>query len=88
MWEIIEYAKSHGYRELDLGRSALDHEGLLRFKDHLGARRMIFDYQRYPAGSDVASTKNLGLRICNQVLARMPERFLVSLGELLYRHAG
>ncbi len=88
MWEIIEYAKSHGYRELDLGRSALDNEGLLRFKDRLGARRMTLDYQRYPSRSAVASTKDLGLRIGNRVLARMPKWFLVSLGELLYRHAG
>jgi len=88
MWEIIEHAKSNGYRELDLGRSSLDHKGLLRFKDHLGAQRVIFDYQRYPAGSGVASPKKLGLRMGNWVLARMPEWLLVSLGELLYRHGG
>ncbi len=88
MWEIIEHAKSNGYRELDLGRSALDHKGLLRFKDHLGAQRVILDYQRYPAGSGVASPKKLGLRMGNWVLARMPEWLLVSLGELLYRHGG
>lgn len=88
MWEIIEYAKGHGYRELDLGRTALHNEGLLRFKDRLGARRMTLDYQRYPARPSVASTKNLGLRMGKRVLAGMPEWFLVSLGELLYRHAG
>jgi Acetyltransferase (GNAT) domain len=63
MWEIIEHAKNHGYRELDLGRSALDHKGLLRFKDHLGAQRTIFDYRRHPADSGLASPKNLGLRM-------------------------
>jgi len=88
MWEIIEHAKSHGYRELDLGRSALDQEGLLRFKDNLGARRIPLDYQRYPPCSAVASPKNLGLRAGNWMLARMPEWLLVPVGELLYRHTG
>jgi hypothetical protein len=88
MGEIIEHAKSHGYRELDLGRTALEHEGLLRFKDHLGAQRVPLVYRRYPADSGVASPKNLRLRMGNWVLARMPERLLVPLGELLYRHAG
>ena len=88
MGEIIEHAKGHGYRELNLGRTALDHEGLLRFKDHLGAQRMPLVYRRYPAESGVASPKNLRLRIGNWALARMPERLLVPLGELLYRHVG
>jgi GNAT acetyltransferase-like protein len=88
MWEIIEHAKTHGYRELDLGRSALDQEGLLRFKDNLGAQRMILDYQRYPAGAGVTSPKKLGLRMGNWVLARTPDWLLVSVGELLYRHSG
>jgi hypothetical protein len=88
MYEIIEHAKSHRYRELDLGRSALNQEGLLRFKDHLGALRMPIDYQRYPHCSSVISPKNPGLRVGNWVLARMPEWLLVPVGELLYRHAG
>src|SRR5260370_42397791 len=69
MWGIIEYAKSHGYRELDLCRSAPDHEGLLRFKDRLAARRMTLDYQRHPSRSTAAPTKARGLRMGNRVLA-------------------
>ena len=88
MGEIIEHAKGHGYRELDFGRSALDHEGLLRFKDHLGAQRVPLAYRRYPAESGVASPKNLRSRVGNWALARMPERLLVPLGKLLYPHAG
>jgi len=39
-WEGIKLAKARGLKFLDLGSSGLKQEGLIRFKDHTGARMM------------------------------------------------
>ena len=38
-WKVIQGEKSRGLRWLDLGRSELDNEGLITFKDRLGATK-------------------------------------------------
>src|SRR5262245_60870472 len=43
-WHAIEEARSHGLRDLDLGRSDWDQERLVRFRDHLGATKTTHQY--------------------------------------------
>ena len=48
LWKTIEEAKNQGMREFDLGRSDLDHAGLIQFKDRMGAVKTMLSYWRYP----------------------------------------
>ena len=45
-WKAIEDAKSEGFEELDLGRSDLDNEGLITFKNRLGGHALPLSYWR------------------------------------------
>ncbi len=38
-WRLIEETKASGAEKIDFGRSDLDNEGLITFKDRLGTRR-------------------------------------------------
>jgi len=45
-WKAIQEAKYQGATEFDLGRSDLHHDGLIDFKDRLGANRSTLVYYR------------------------------------------
>lgn len=45
-WKVIEAAKLEGFEELDLGRSDLDNEGLITFKNRLGGHSSPLSYWR------------------------------------------
>ena len=47
MWKAIEEAKESGLMEFDMGRTDWENEGLLRYKDHWGAKRSTLVYSRY-----------------------------------------
>ena len=49
-WRTIQDSHASGCLELDLGRSHVDSQGLLRFKDRWGAARSDLLYWRHPAG--------------------------------------
>jgi Acetyltransferase (GNAT) domain len=87
LWRAIEEAKKSCLEELDLGRSESSDQGLIVFKDRLGAARATLSYFRYPVG------------LCNKFLARhhtlgkgllsyIPAGVLSSGGKLLYKHFG
>lgn len=86
-WKAIQEAKAQGIEELDFGRSDTDNPGLVTFKDRWGGKRSIMNYWRYPVR--VAASKPEGLaKYAKQIIAIAPDRFLVALGDLLYRHIG
>ncbi|PYV62758.1 MAG: hypothetical protein DMG97_39575 [Acidobacteria bacterium] len=86
-WAAIQDAKSEQLLELDLGRSDQDNEGLMRFKDHLGAARSPLQYWSSGASARVTS-KGLAFRTAKHFLTRLPDSLFRLVGELLYRHAG
>jgi CelD/BcsL family acetyltransferase involved in cellulose biosynthesis len=85
-WQIIQEAKQEHLQEFDLGRSELDNEGLIRFKDHFGATRTTLSYwqscEARKTGIEWAS------RHSKNLLSRLPDGFFRLAGELFYRHAG
>jgi CelD/BcsL family acetyltransferase involved in cellulose biosynthesis len=84
-WKAIQDAKASGIEELDMGRSATDNAGLIRFKEHWGAARSVVNYWRYPA--QAASSHPEGLaRYIKPLVSIAPDSSLVMLGNLLYRH--
>jgi len=86
-WRTIREAKECGLCEVDLGRSDLDEQGLIAFKNHLGARSSALSYYRYPADVSVASSPqrpSLARRFCTY----MPPSLLRVVGTAIYRHIG
>ncbi len=84
-WKAIQEAKKDGLVEFDLGRTDLDNQGLIAFKDRWGASRSALVYLRYP----VRRTKpgdGLGIRIAKHVFSVAPDCVLTTAGRLLYRY--
>ena len=86
-WRAIQDAKGKGIEEFDMGRSDLDNEGLVVFKDRWGAERSALNYWRYPASASNSGTGNL-IRKAKPLVSIVPEISLKMVSNLLYRHVG
>jgi len=86
-WKLIEESKAEGAELLDFGRTDLEHDRLVRFKDQFGTTRRQITYCRYPTQTaqqaDVDSWSSLR-RVCSL----MPDPVLSLAGRLAYRHIG
>jgi len=88
-WLAIQDAVGRGLHEFDLGRSDLEHAGLIAFKEHLGASRSDLSYWRSPAPEVMRSTRHSwGLDLIRHTCAHIPDNCLTTLGTLVYRHIG
>lgn len=87
-WQIIKDAKEKGMTELDLGRSEVTNQGLIVFKDRLGAARRELRYWRYSAGFRLSSFPSRPTLHKNGLLSYVPARLLTAGGKLLYKHFG
>jgi GNAT acetyltransferase-like protein len=88
LWKAIHEAKRSGLHEFDLGRSDLHAPGLVAFKDRWGTSRSLIHYFRCSRSPTSNARLAWSMRIAKPLFARLPERFLISAGELLYRHMG
>ena len=87
-WRAVEDAKSQGLLEFDLGRSDWQNEGLIRFKDQLGAARSSVQYYRHPAPAAVGRLRVWAEEKGHWAVSHLPEWGLVQAGNLLYKHLG
>jgi CelD/BcsL family acetyltransferase involved in cellulose biosynthesis len=90
-WRAMREAKSHGATLFDLGRSDLDNQGLVSFKDHWGARRSNLTYYRLPTpvpAPAISAEKSLPSRMAHSVFAALPDPLFIFAGRALYRHRG
>lgn len=85
-WNVIEDAKASGAEAIDLGRSDLDNQGLIAFKDRLGAARQALRYYRYPRVDNLERKQSV--RSLRRLASRAPEAALTALGRIVYRHVG
>jgi len=88
LWNAIQEGKKDGVREFDLGRSDLENPGLVAFKDRWGAIRSQLTYWRYPARSAPACLAGRRMQAAKKIFAHIPDRVLITAGQLLYRHIG
>ena len=90
MWTAITWSCSQGYRTLDLGRTALDNEGLMEFKRRWGAIQEPIPYFYYPRTSGLAATSegSWKYRLLTSCWRRLPLPVAGSLGGYLYKHLG
>jgi len=84
-WKLIEQRKAAGMEEIDFGRSDLDQESLITFKNRFGARGQLLTYYRYP---DVKREEIAEHKAFRRFLSILPDTVLSATGRLLYRHIG
>lgn len=86
-WNTIQDAKANGLKELDLGRSDRDNQGLITYKEHWGAVGTLLNYWRYPAHVS-AKSGAWKERMRRRVIPNLPSPVLQAVGALLYAHMG
>jgi hypothetical protein len=85
-WRTMLDAKKQRLHSFDLGRTDLDNEGLLLFKDRLGGVRSRLRYWRISqAATDSAYGKS---SLVKSVMRFIPDTVRIRLGALLYKHVG
>lgn len=91
-WKAIQEAKADGLRFFDLGRSAIDHHGLITFKDRWGSMRMPLTYLRFvnpkfPGANYRPDAPGWGRHLAGRALSCLPACLLDPLSRVIYRHA-
>ncbi|MGA2569843.1 MAG: GNAT family N-acetyltransferase [Terracidiphilus sp.] len=87
-WKLIEECKAAGFTEIDFGRSEMDNEGLVRFKDEFGTRRERLCYLRFPEAEKGKDTVGRLMPIAGPLFSLLPDSVSSYLGRILYRHIG
>jgi hypothetical protein len=87
-WRTIIEAKREDLSELDLGRSDLENEGLITFKERLGATRFPLTYRRLSRRTARVSRDNWPSRLARRVFTYASDPVRIQVGNLLYRHLG
>jgi CelD/BcsL family acetyltransferase involved in cellulose biosynthesis len=89
-WDAMQEAKKQGLEEFDFGRSEIDNEGLVNFKDHWGTTRTNLHYYRYPFAAAATAPQGKGwkMKFAERVCEKLPDTCLTVAGKLLYRHVG
>ncbi len=89
MWEAIKWYSNKKYKNIFLGRTELENQGLRQFKLGMGAQEYPIKYYRYniKTGSFTKEPEKISL-FQAKVFAKMPVFMLKIIGTLYYRHAG
>ncbi len=87
-WKLIEESKDSGAERIDFGRSDLNHEGLISFKDKFGTSRKVLNYYRYPQEAKLNSATTWDNIKIRQVVRILPDSISSIAGRMIYRHIG
>jgi CelD/BcsL family acetyltransferase involved in cellulose biosynthesis len=87
-WRLVEESKASGVERIDFGRSDLDNEGLIKFKDKFGTTKKTLTYYRYPHAEKGEAIKSRSAQAARQFLSVLPDAVCSQAGKLLYRHMG
>lgn len=87
-WRLVEESKASGAEKIDFGRTDLNNEGLIAFKDRLGTCRKLLTYYRYTKSSKQGSPALLNLRALRQCISFLPRAVSSAAGSVLYKHLG
>jgi CelD/BcsL family acetyltransferase involved in cellulose biosynthesis len=84
-WKLIEESKGSGVEKIDFGRSDLDQESLIAFKDKFGTTRKLLNYYRYP--KEVRTKLAVwGSHTIRHFFSLLPDSVSSTAGKLVYRH--
>lgn len=87
-WKLIEDGKTAGAERVDFGRTDLESDGLIRFKDRLGTTRRRLTYFRYPDGAKEKFPAASNPPAARRLFSMLPDALSSRAGRLLYRHIG
>jgi hypothetical protein len=87
LWRAIAAAKSAGASHFDMGRTEESNRGLVAFKNRWVPRPTRLVYWRFPESLPLDSDESWRLRVAKRAFSRLPNRVLVIIGRLMYRHA-
>ena len=89
-WEEISWGCQHGYRTLDLGRTAYANPGLMQYKRSWGAIEEASPYYYYPTVQGLATTSesSRAYQLLTRCWQKLPLQISGPLGGSLYRHLG
>jgi hypothetical protein len=89
-WDAMQEAKKQGLEEFDFGRSEIENEGLVNFKNNWGTTQTNLRYYRYPFAAPAGAPQGKGwkMKLAERVCEKLPDACLTLAGKLLYRHVG
>jgi CelD/BcsL family acetyltransferase involved in cellulose biosynthesis len=87
-WRLIEESKASGINEIDFGRSDLDNDGLITFKDRFGTTRKRLTYFQYPQVEKREGISRWDMPAIRRVFSILPDVILPMASGLLYKHIG
>jgi CelD/BcsL family acetyltransferase involved in cellulose biosynthesis len=87
-WKLIEEGKATGAECLDFGRSEMNNEGLIAFKDKYGTTKRTLTYYRYPQIKKKESHALGDSKLAGRIFSVLPDGVLSAAGKILYRHIG
>ena len=87
-WKLIEEGKATGAECLDFGRSEIENEGLVAFKDKFGTTKRTLTYYRYPKTTKQAARAWGDSGLARRMFSILPDGVLSAAGKILYRHIG
>jgi hypothetical protein len=86
-WRLIEESKAWGAERIDFGRSDLEKNGLITFKDRFGTHKHALIYYQY-RDLEKQAPKHWNSKTATQIVSMLPDSICCSAGRILYRHMG
>jgi hypothetical protein len=86
-WKLIEECKASEIDSIDLGRTDLANEGLIVFKNRLGATKNLLTYYRY-TNLKTRKMPNWESQDLGNLFSILPDTVLSNAGGLVYKHIG
>jgi len=87
-WRLIEESKTSGAEQIDCGRSDLNNNGLIVFKDRLGTTRKLLTYYRYTRIESRGIATLRDSQTVRQLFSFLPHAISAVAGRVLYKHMG
>lgn len=87
-WRLIEESKALGVERIDFGRSDLDRESLIAFKDKFGTTKRLLTYYRYTRARGAKAIPTWNSQALRHFFSVLPDIVLSTGGRILYRHMG
>ena len=89
MWSAIEHYAQLGFKELSLGKTSLNNEGLRHYKLGWGAEEKPLMYYQYNVKERCFETdRGQWLSAHQKWLPYLPMPILRGVGKMMYRHVG
>lgn len=88
LWRLVEESKASGAEKIDFGRTDLNNEGLIVFKDRLGTTRRLLTYYRHTRKARRGMASLWDSQAVQQLISLLPEAISSAAGRVLYRHMG